>query len=138
MRIKDLYGEEGEIVLDQLEKREHDYFAVDAKQERDLIQLQEIGDATKQRSSDIGKLVSQMNELAVIFKELSILVVEQGTVLDRIDYNIQEARHQVKKANVELEKTLEKEKSFRARGCMSCLVTGIFISLGMLVLKHMA
>jgi hypothetical protein len=25
MRVKDLYGEEGEIILDQLEKREQDY-----------------------------------------------------------------------------------------------------------------
>jgi hypothetical protein len=27
MRVKDLYGEEGEIILDQLEKRERDFFA---------------------------------------------------------------------------------------------------------------
>jgi hypothetical protein len=43
----------------------------------------------------------------------------------------------VKKANVELVKTIEHEKSYRARGCMSCLITGIMISVGMLVLKHM-
>jgi t-SNARE complex subunit (syntaxin) len=35
----------------------------------------------------------------VIFKELSILVVEQGTVLDRIDYNVSEARKQVVEGN---------------------------------------
>jgi len=27
MKIKDLYGEEGEIFLNQLEKKEQDYFA---------------------------------------------------------------------------------------------------------------
>jgi syntaxin 16 len=32
-----------------------------------------------------------MNELAVIFKELSTLVIEQGTILDRIDFNIEQA-----------------------------------------------
>jgi len=26
MRVKDLYGEEGEIILEQLEKREEDFF----------------------------------------------------------------------------------------------------------------
>lgn len=90
------------------------------------------------RSSDIGRLVGQINDLAVIFKELSILVVEQGTVLDRIDYNIDHARGAVQKANKELDKTLKRETSFRAKGCMSCLVTGIALSLGLLVLKHMA
>jgi len=79
-----------------------------------------------------------MNDLAVLFKELSILVVEQGTVLDRIDYNVQEAHAHTQKANVELAKTLKSEKSLRARGCMSCLVTGIAITLGMLVLKHVS
>ena len=63
--------------------------------------------------------------------------MEQGTILDRIDYNIEEAKTQVKKANVELVKTIEHEKLFRARGCMSCLITGIMISVGTLVLKHM-
>jgi syntaxin 16 len=42
------------------------------------------------------------------------LVIEQGTILDRIDYNIEEAKTNVKKGNVELQKTLKRETSFRA------------------------
>ena len=50
MRVKDLYGEEGEIIINELEKREKDYFAdLEVKQEndqknRDLIQLEHIGE----------------------------------------------------------------------------------------------
>jgi syntaxin 16 len=47
-----------------------------------------------------------MNELAVLFKDLSHLVVEQGTVLDRIDYNLQKSKTNMTKANKELDKTL--------------------------------
>ena len=97
MRVKDLYGEEGEILLNQLDKREQDYFAdLDLKHDkdqkkRDLIQIEHLGEMANQRSSDITKLVNQINELAVVFKELSTLVVEQGTGLESIDYNIEHA-----------------------------------------------
>ena len=55
MRMKDLYGEDGEIILDQLEKREGGYFSdfqkLDTrdKQLRELIQIEELGEAAKSR-----------------------------------------------------------------------------------------
>lgn len=64
-------------------------------------------------------------------------MVEQGTVLDRIDFNVEQAKANMVDANTEIKKTLEKETSFRAKGCMSCLVSGIAISLGLLVFKHL-
>jgi syntaxin 16 len=73
----------------------------------------------------------------VLFKDLSTLVIEQGTILDRIDYNVKDAKLNVKKGVVELEKTLKREKSFRAQGCMACLFTSIVITLTLLMLKHM-
>ena len=43
LRVKDLYGEEGEIIINELERREKDYFAdldlkeVNLQKNRDLI-----------------------------------------------------------------------------------------------------
>jgi syntaxin 16 len=44
-----------------------------------------------------------------LFKDLSSLVVEQGTVLDRIDYNILEASHHIEKGNKHLDGALKIE-----------------------------
>jgi syntaxin 16 len=48
--------------------------------------------------------VANLGELGNIFKELNTLVVEQGTILDRIDYNIEQAVESTDKAVVHLEK----------------------------------
>ena len=56
----------------------------------------------RNKSKEIKTLVTTINDLAVLFKELSILVVEQGTVLDRIDYNIECAHKDTKQAVVHI------------------------------------
>ena len=87
------------------------------------------------RSKEIEQLTKSINDLAVLFKDLSVLVVEQGTILDRIDYNIETAQTHTKQANVHLEKTLEVEKSTRARSCIVTLAVLILIFLVLLVIK---
>ena len=64
-----------------------------------------------------------------------MLVVEQGTVLDRIDYNILEASTSVDKANVHLDKTYKIEKSGRARGVIIFLGASILVCMLILVLR---
>jgi hypothetical protein len=63
-RMKDLYGEEGEIILDQLEKREGGYFAdIDRpsyglkQRTRDLVVLEEAGEMAKERDGEVRKVV---------------------------------------------------------------------------------
>ena len=77
-----------------------------------------------------------MNELASLFKDLSVMVVEQGTVLDRIDYNVQESRQNIKQVNTELVKTLKRETNWRTRGCISCEITWILGLTAVLLMKH--
>ena len=64
-----------------------------------------------------------------------MLVIEQGTILDRIDYNIENAAVHIEEANVALEKTHKVEKSTRARSCLICLAVAILVLVLILVLK---
>ena len=87
------------------------------------------------RSKEISELTDSINSLAVLFKDFSVLVIEQGTILDRIDYNIENATVHVEKANVHLDKALKVEKSSRARGCLICLAVSVFVCCVILVIK---
>lgn len=43
----------------------------------------------EERDEEINKLVEMINNLATVFKQLNQLVIDQGTILDRIDYNME-------------------------------------------------
>ena len=42
----------------------------------------------KKRDNELNQLLNSVNDLAGIFKDMQVLVMEQGSILDRIDYNI--------------------------------------------------
>ncbi|TNV71756.1 hypothetical protein FGO68_gene12879 [Halteria grandinella] len=100
------------------------------------LQLDEEELQQRHRSKEIKHLVTNINDLAVLFKELSILVVEQGTILDRIDYNIEAAHKDVKQAVVHIENTVKIEKSTRAKSVLVCLLGGIIVCLVLMIFKH--
>ena len=52
--------------------------------------------------------------MAELYKEMSRLVIEQGTVMDRIDQNVFEARFQVNEGKDVIEDTLKRDTSPRA------------------------
>ena len=50
---------------------------------------------TKEREKAINSVAESVTELAEIFREIQVLVIDQGTILDRIDYNIEQAATRV-------------------------------------------
>ena len=55
-----------------------------------------------QREREINDIAKGIIELADIFKELQTMVIDQGTMLDRIDYNVERMTVDVKAAEKEL------------------------------------
>ena len=88
-----------------------------------------------QRNEGINELVGSLNELGEIFRDLNTLVVEQGTILDRIDYNIEAAADHTEKAVEQLYKAESHQKSMRATWCIVCLVILIVLFSIVLIFK---
>jgi t-SNARE complex subunit (syntaxin) len=57
----------------------------------------------RERDQEITKVVQSIYSLNAIYKELQNLVIEQGSLLDRIDENIDKTVESVKEANKHLE-----------------------------------
>jgi len=99
------------------------------------LELDTMEETAGQRSEEICQIASSINDLHTIFKELAVLVIDQGTVLDRIDYNIEQVVHQSEEANVQLRKAEQSAQSNRALKCMLALVVANVILIVILILK---
>ena len=89
-----------------------------------------------ERDQEIQKIAKAVEELATMFKELAVLVIDQGTILDRIDYNMDMAVERTEQGMAEITKAEATQKSSRPMKCMVLLLVLIAIMLGILVSKH--
>lgn len=90
----------------------------------------------RERDQEIQKIAENIEELATLFRELSVLVIDQGTILDRIDYNMDTVVAHVEAGNKELLETVKIQKQARPQKCIAILVLVIFILLIILAYKH--
>jgi len=100
-----------------------------------LLELGSMEVNASQRSEEICQIASSISELHTIFKELAVLVIDQGSILDRIDYNIEAVVTQSKEANKQLQKAEKAQKSNRATKCMLALVLANAILILILIFR---
>ena len=89
----------------------------------------------KKRDTELNKLLNSVQDLAGIFKDMQSLVMEQGSILDRIDYNIDIASSNVVKGKNSLIKANEYHKNNCFRNVIIVLLVCIFIEAFMLIFK---
>ena len=92
-------------------------------------------DVNKERNKEIDQIVKTVNELKEIFMEVSEMVIAQGTILDRIDYNTYQTRHNIRRGNKEMEETHERLKSGCLRRINQILILSIFIMAILIIFK---
>ena len=95
-----------------------------------------MNEEARMRGVEIANLVRSVNELAAIYKELSVLVITQGTIIDRIDYNIESAVKEVDTGLIHMKKAEKIQRSTRAVSCLICLISMIMVLAVLFILKH--
>ncbi|GAB7339782.1 hypothetical protein MBLNU457_6336t1 [Dothideomycetes sp. NU457] len=83
-----------------------------------------------QREREIEQIAQGVIDLANIFQELNSMVIDQGTMLDRIDYNVERMATDVKEAHKELKVATGYQKKTTKRKVillLILLVVGVFI-----------
>lgn len=104
--------------------------------EHQMSKLKESEFSTVEREREITQVVKSVNELAQIMKDLSALVIDQGTIVDRIDYNIQNVATSVEEGFKQLQKAERTQKKGGMVMCATVLVILCFIMIVLLILKE--
>ncbi|KAI1295848.1 hypothetical protein EDD11_007706 [Mortierella claussenii] len=85
-----------------------------------------------QREHEINHISRSIFQLADIFKDLQSMVIDQGTLLDRIDFNVEQAAVHLQDAVYELDEGEKYQKKARNRKIillLSLIIAGLFIIL---------
>jgi len=85
-----------------------------AKQKSTQLQIPYFDSETlKARDQEMTSIVKSIVELNQIFHDINTLVINQGTALDRIDYNIETVQHRVEEGVIQLSKAEKNMRSAR-------------------------
>ncbi|KAJ5603447.1 hypothetical protein N7537_006403 [Penicillium hordei] len=86
--------------------------------------------AIAQREREINDIAKGIIELSDIFRELQSMIIDQGTMLDRIDYNVERMGTEVKAANKELKVATSYQQRTTKRKIMLLL---LLVVVGMII-----
>lgn len=125
-------GTSSHNLVDTEENSRHieDYSMQVIQQAQQQIQDGSNSQLFAQREREISKLAMGILEISTIFKEMETLVVDQGSMLDRIDYNLTRTVQDLKTSDKELIKAQGYQK--RTTKCkiiflLSLIILALFI-----------
>ncbi|CAA7257479.1 unnamed protein product [Cyclocybe aegerita] len=87
------------------------------------------------RERELTEIAKSIASLAELFKDLSVLVIDQGTLLDSVEYNIEQTAVHMEDAVQELKVATRYQKSTGKRKCIFLLLLIIFGLILVLIFK---
>lgn len=128
--------------LDDLDNDERldEYFQIKPNQklnQRQLLQFEIDNTKTMEiREREVMGIVKSIVDLNQVYKDLSHLVEEQGTILDRIDYNVESTQTRVYQGLQELKKAERYQRANRKMYCIFILsVVTLFLIILLIITK---
>lgn len=88
-----------------------------------------------QRDFEINNIAQSISDLAELFRDLNTLVIDQGTLFDRIDFNAQGTKTQVDNAVTQLNQATKYQKSSSKFKCICLLILLILLVIVFIIYK---
>lgn len=103
-------------------------------QKQMLLLEEENTKMVAEREEEVNKIVRSITDLNDVFKDLGHMVTEQGTVLDRIDYNIEMTQVQVHEGFKQLQKAERYQRKNRKMHCILVMAVTLIVMLILLII----
>ena len=104
-------------------------------QKLSLMQQKALEEDTAEMDQEINKLADSVSSLHDMFKHLNEIVYEQGQIVDRIDFNVDQALIKIEKGNKELDSARNYQQSACANYVIRIQVLIVLILTVVIVIK---
>jgi syntaxin 16 len=105
-------------------------------QTQDQLQIDDLdNDLIRERDAEMTEVMKSLVELNQIFQEMSAMVVHQGTLMDRIDYNMESVQMRVNEGAIQLAQAERSAARTRKLKCFFILCGSVFLALLIMILQ---
>lgn len=89
--------------------------------------LEEAELDVNRRTQQIARIAKAVNDIASAMHEMSVLIVDQGSILDRIDHNVESAIVDIKTGRDEVDSASKYQEKSTAVICIGLIIMIILI-----------
>jgi len=90
----------------------------------------------EERDREVRNILQSIGDLTNIMRDLSTLVIDQGTILDRIDYNMEQVATSVEEGVKELTRAEKSQKQSRVILCIMFLLVAVIVMVFIVTFKE--
>jgi syntaxin 16 len=101
--------------------------------QQQMQQLNDMQHEYERRDEAVAALIKEVTEIQEVMRDLSVLVVEQGTMIDRIDENIGAAAQHIDRGVEHIRRAHESSKSGTMAICIFVLLVAIAIAFVLMI-----
>ena len=107
----------------------HNNLQQQQQQSQVQIDIEGENEYLRERDQEMANVLKSIVDLNHIFQEMNALLVNQGSLLDRIDYNIESVQMKVEEGAIQLSRAERSARTARKMKCIMILCGSIILAL---------